>query len=706
MSGKFIPLILLTLMALFSTAVLSEQEAIFEQESVYDVSGEISTLFALWAGDLEGDRMPEILAGGITYGAGTSKGTLVLIRRNEVFAFASIPGQSRTLVMAVSNATEEEGREIVIGSQALYAYSRAGKLLKEKSTPGDVTALEAVNVLDSTLDALMYGTSAGDVVYLVEFEVEHQFSVGEAVHYIFHREADTFYVVTSRSINCRKADGEELWSHSVKGEIRSATTYDITNDGTEEIIYISGSSIYSLTFDGQKESLLLSPSAVPLSLLVEDVTADGKPELIVATDNDRISIYSNLKDEAQSFFVKREADESPLLAAGDVIKDGKLDLIYGGPTRVLVFKNVVPSQQLLARGQSLFSEGEELYSQREYERARAKFEEAEKVFALAGNSDWEARCQQRIAEIEQTVERVLNADSALAEGKQLYTAGEYGEARAQFETAQREYALLRDTNEYYAVSEKEASDWIRTCDLAVADEYFEEGERLKQQMQYTEAKDYFEKAKAMYSDLGSEKAESCSEKIEEINRLLEEQSRRQQMNILAPVGAVLVALIVLGVFLATRKKVSVKLEKGHVYLLLESQPKKSLQLVKEYGRIGYDGLVITRLPPEQVQKKLKKQRILQLVSGAKEDSIPPDNVVNILLRMKEFMTSRKESILLLDGLDYIAIQNTFDDALSLIRKLAESVTLYKGVLLVSLNPKSLEEKELVLLGEEMEPLEI
>ena len=58
MFGKFILLILFTLTALFSTDVPSEQEAIFEQEDTYDVSGEISNLFALWAGDIEGDRVP------------------------------------------------------------------------------------------------------------------------------------------------------------------------------------------------------------------------------------------------------------------------------------------------------------------------------------------------------------------------------------------------------------------------------------------------------------------------------------------------------------------------------------------------------------------------------------------------------------------------------------------------------------------------
>lgn len=706
MPRKCIPLILLSFMALLSVEAFCEQEVIFEQGENYNLGNEVSTLLAIWAGDLEGDRVPEILAGGIVYGPGTSKGTLIMIRRNEASSFASIPSQSRTLVITVGNALEGREREIVVGSQGLYIYSRTGRLLMERSTPGDVTALQVGNFRETELDEIIYGTSGGDVVYLTGFEPEYQFSMGETIEFIFHREQDTFYVVTSRSIDCRKADGEELWSHPVKGEIRSAVTYDVNNDGKKEIIYISGSDIYTLSFDGQKENLILSPPALPLTLLVEDLSADGKPDLVIFTNNDRVIVYSNLKDEVQSFYVKREADETPILFSADVIRDGKVDLIYGGATQVLVFKNVVPSGELITRGQLLLSEGEELFQQREYERALAKFEEAEKVFILAGKEDLAAQCQQYILEVTETTESLSRAESALSEGEQLYSEGEYEEARAQFETAHTEYAQLTETDSYYDQYQKEASDGIEKCDLAVADQYFAEGERLEGEMQYTEAKDSFLKAKAIYSRLGNDKENVCSERIAEIDRILEEQLKKEQINLLLiPAAVFLVALIVLAALLATRKKVSAKLEKGHVYLLMESQPKKSIQLIKEYGRLGYEGLVITRLSPEQVQKKLKKQKILQLSSGAKEDSIPPDNVVNILLRMKEFMTNRKESILLLDGLDYIAIQNTFDDALSLIRKLAESVTLYRGILLVSLNPKSLEEKEIMLLGEEMEPLE-
>ena len=702
MPGKVIPLILLSFMALSST------EAVFEQKEPHDLSKHISTLSALWAGDLEGDRIPEVLAGGIIYEAGLSKGAVVVIRRNEVSLLASVPSTSRTLVMAIGSALPEEGREIITGSQGLYIFSRSGKLLQEKSTVGDVTALLAADFEGTTQDEIIYGTSAGDVVYLLNLETKFRSSVGASVKFILKRDESTYYVATNHSIQCWNRDGEQLWSHTVKAEVLGAVLYDINNDQTEEVIYISGPAIYSLSFDGQSESLLFSPPVQPLSLLVGEFTGDQKTDLILFNNRDRLVVYSNFKEEVESFYLKRQSDEIPLLFAFDYTGDKKTDVIYGGLTTIQMFENVTPPQELITRGEVLFSQGEDLYKQGKYEDALGKFEEAKTIFVEVRNDERTTQCQQYIDDISQLLTDVSEAHAILDEGRQLYEEGMYEEAKVKLETAVEQFTALSKKHSQYAPFVDEAQDLINKSDLGIADGYFDSGVTLMAEEKYDEAKAEFRKAESIYLILGSEKAEECSNKIQEIQELQKQEVILPEdtgILIYMAIGISLVAAVV--VFLASRKKVSARLEKGHVYLLFETQPKKSLQLIKEYGRLGYDGLVITRVPPEQIRKKkLKKQKVLQLSSATKEDSIPPDNVVNILLRMKEFMTSKKESILLLDGLDYIVIQNTFEDAVSLIQKLAESVTLYKGILLVSLNPKSLEEKQLVILEGEMEPLEL
>jgi tetratricopeptide (TPR) repeat protein len=700
MPGIKVPLIVLSLILLASPVM------IFKQEETYDLSSKISTLSALWAGDLEGDRVSEILGGGIIYEESIAKGVLVIIRRNEVSTFR-IPSTSRTLVLTAGNVIEGGGMEIVVGSNGLYAYSKSGRLLKEKNIDGDVTALEVVDFDETPLNEIIFGTSAGNVVCLVDFEQKYQFSMGKTVRFIFHREEDTFYVVTSHAVSCRRADGEEIWTYSAAEEIRSAVPYDINNDAKKELVYISGSTINWLSFDGKKETTILTLKTNPLSLLVREVTGDEKPDLIVANSADHVVIYSDLTEETQSISVKRAVDESPILYAADITADGKEDLIYGGMAGVWVYENVAPPQDLMPRAQQLFFQGEELFKQREYQKALTNFEEAESIFSQLGEEEWGARCQEYISKIRDITDTVYEAETALAEGRRLYSEEKYQEAISYLETAEEAYAVLAEKDSFYESFRDEAQTLIVTCELVVeADSYYQSGLEYFDTEQYEKAKEQFQNAKAIYSELDSEKAQLCDQKLQEIEDLQKEVPEEEERDILVYVGAGAVVVVLMGAFLATRKKVSAKLEKGHIYLLHESSPKKGLQLVKEYGRLGYDGLVITRQPIDQIRKKkLKKQKVLQFSSATKEDSIAPDNVVNILLRMKEFMTSRKNSILLLDGLDYITIQNTFEDAFSLIQKLAESVTLYKGIVLVSLNPKSLEEKELVLLEGEMELLE-
>lgn len=705
MPGKVMPLIILSLMIFASTV------EVFERGETYALGDRVSAISAVWGGDLEGDNTPEILVGGVVYATGVSKGVVVVISQSGMSELPTIPNIYRTLLMTVCDATPEEGKEIVVASRGIYVFSDKGKPLKERSTVGDVTALEAVNIKGKTQDEIIYGTSAGDVVYLVNFEPENRFSITGGVKFICHRDASTFYIVTSNSVYCVDVTGKQLWSHTVKGEIKSVAAYDVNNDAKKELVFISGSSISFISYEGGKEIPIVTPPASPLVVLVEDVTADGKPDLITACAGGRIIVYADLKEEVQTLYMGSQEDEVPPLFIADVTRDGKPDLLYGGLAQVVVFRNITPPQALITRGLVLLSQGEDLYKKGDYTGAKAKFEEAEQIFIEVKDRERAARCSTYITEVEKILGDISKAQAALDEGKSLYAEGKYSEAKAVFESALDQYTQLAHLNPAFDSAVKEAQDWIDQCNLGIADTFFSNGNGLIEEKKYDEAIILFQKAEEIYTALGeSEKVEECREKVDYINELRlkgQEEEEKRETNLIMYVGAALAVVLVVMAYLATRKKVSVKLERGHVYLLLEPQPRKSLQLVKEYGRLGYDGLILTRSAPDQVRrKKLKKQRILQLSMGSKENTISPDNVVNILLRMKEFMASKKDNILLLDGLDYIIIQNTFEDALSLIQKLAESVTLYRGILLVSLNPKSLDEKQLVLLEGEMELLEL
>lgn len=699
MSCKGISLIILFLMAVSST-----EEPLVKSET-YPLNAVLSTVSALWAGDVDGDRVPEIIVGGIMYEEGTSKGTLIEIEKGKISKLARLPSTSRTVVMTICNADEGRGKEIVVGSQGLYIYTSWGQLLDEKSTVGDVSALMAVNVQGENLDTVIYGTSQGNVVVLSELTTQSTFTLPRGVRYLLPRDESTLYVITSHAIHCRTLSGEEVWSHTVQEEIRSAAAYDSTPDAQKELIVLSGSHALLLSSEGESRNLL-SFSFIPLFCTVSDITGDGKSDLILINDKGHLLLYSNLKQQVQSTFVERVEETVPLLFAGDITTDGKPDVVFGGGATLTIFENTVAAQTPVTKGDILLSQAQDYTQRREYERALNDYQEAEEFFTEQGNEEKAAQCRARITELTEILDHLSRAQSAYQRGIELYDEGTYLEAKIQFETAAQEYEFLAQNDEYYTSFQLEAQTKARGSYQALAERYYEEGMAAYEEEEYNQAKDLLEKAVALYTELGSEKASSIQETLDEINDMVLPIENGEERNVLLYGGIIAAVVLIMFGLVVSRKKVSARLEKGHVYLLLESQPKKSIRLMREYGRLGYDGLVISRLPAEQIQKKLKKQKILQLSSATKEDTISPDNVVNILLRMKEFMTSKKLSILLLDGIDYIALQNSFEDSLNLIQKLIESVTLYKAILLVSVNPKSLEEKELIQLEEEMELLEM
>jgi tetratricopeptide (TPR) repeat protein len=685
--------------------VLSSTEEPLMKSETHSLNSVMSTLSALWAGDLDGDRVPEIIVGGIMYEAGISKGTLVEIEKGKISSLARLPSTSRTVVMTVGNAVEDKGKEIVVGSEGLYVYTSWGQLLREKSTVGDVTALLAVDMEGEALDKIIYGTSQGQVVFLSGLEEQSEFTVPRGVKYLFQRDETTIYVITSHTVHCCTMMGEQVWSYAAQEEIRSVAGYDVDNDSHIELIILSGSRASLLSYDGKSRNLL-SFSFVPSSCVVSDITRDGKPDLILTNTKGYLLVYSDLKQQVQSTYVERVEDTIPLLFATDITADGKPDIIFGGVSSVIIFANSVATQVSVTKGDILLSQAKDYAQKREYERALNDFTEAEKFFTESGDAGKAAECRTYIDELSEIVDILSRARFAYDEGIRLHEEGDFLNAKIQFEAAVQEYELLAQKDDYYTSFKEDAYTKAQESYLALADAYHEQGEAAYQEGGYKEARDLFEKAAAIYTELGNEKALSIQERLDEIEKMVIEVENGEERNLLLYGGIGVAAVLIVFGLVVSRKKVSARLEKGHVYLLLESQPKKSIQLMKEYSRLGYEGLVISRVPAEQIQKKLKKQKILQLSSAVKEDSISPDNVVNILLRMKEFMTSKKSSILLLDGIDYIALQNSFEDSLNLIQKLIESVTLYKGILLVSVNPKGMEEKELIQLEEEMELLEL
>jgi len=147
------------------------------------------------------------------------------------------------------------------------------------------------------------------------------------------------------------------------------------------------------------------------------------------------------------------------------------------------------------------------------------------------------------------------------------------------------------------------------------------------------------------------------------------------------------------------------LEIGHSYLFLVDRPDKAFGTFANYVKAGYHGLCISRYFPMKIRKKysLEKTPMLWLSHTDSEEShLDPSNLGVLTNILRDFFEKTEKGIVMLEGLEYLIIQNGFDTVLRFIQYLNEHVVTNKVILIVPFNEEALEKKEMALLKAELE----
>jgi hypothetical protein len=156
------------------------------------------------------------------------------------------------------------------------------------------------------------------------------------------------------------------------------------------------------------------------------------------------------------------------------------------------------------------------------------------------------------------------------------------------------------------------------------------------------------------------------------------------------------------------KPFSEKLETGHSYIFLLDKADRTFDIFATYVKDGYHGLCISRYFPMKIRKKygLEKTPMLWLSHTDSEEShLDPSNLGVLTNILRDFFNKTEKGIVLLEGLEYLIIQNGFDTVLRFIQYLNEHVVTNKVILVVPFNKESIETRELALLKSELEVIE-
>lgn len=148
---------------------------------------------------------------------------------------------------------------------------------------------------------------------------------------------------------------------------------------------------------------------------------------------------------------------------------------------------------------------------------------------------------------------------------------------------------------------------------------------------------------------------------------------------------------------------------GHGYLIEEDRPDEAFRRFSAFLEGGGGGLVISRTNPRRVRETngVAAQRILWLTDreGSAEDTIPPA-LERIVYEIDSFLAKQPRGAVLLDGIEYLVSNNSFDAVLKFVRRLLDTFSESRYVFLISLGPATLKEQELKVLEREMDVIRL
>ena len=145
------------------------------------------------------------------------------------------------------------------------------------------------------------------------------------------------------------------------------------------------------------------------------------------------------------------------------------------------------------------------------------------------------------------------------------------------------------------------------------------------------------------------------------------------------------------------------LTEGSIYLVEEMEPERAYGLFLQEIGSGRRGLCITRVYPQKVRERfgIADLPILWLSNVGKEDTVRPKDLEKLSLAIEQFL-ARGKAVVLVDGIEYLITNNNFLTVLRLMQSARDQVAIANAILLVSVNPSTLESHQLTLIEREVD----
>jgi hypothetical protein len=159
-----------------------------------------------------------------------------------------------------------------------------------------------------------------------------------------------------------------------------------------------------------------------------------------------------------------------------------------------------------------------------------------------------------------------------------------------------------------------------------------------------------------------------------------------------------------------RSPYEITLLPGTTYVIEEEKPQQSLELFSELVGHGMEGLCISRYNPEILNERfnIPSRTIIWLTQKSEPEyrTVDPTNFPRLSSMISDYLEGTNYPLVLLEGLGYLITQSNYETVLRFIQSQRDEIALKNAIMLVHIDPLSLDTKELHRLASELEPLEI
>ena len=144
--------------------------------------------------------------------------------------------------------------------------------------------------------------------------------------------------------------------------------------------------------------------------------------------------------------------------------------------------------------------------------------------------------------------------------------------------------------------------------------------------------------------------------------------------------------------------------KAGSYLIEEPKPIHAFEIFERLIRLGLPALCVSGIYPGELKRryKLGDARLIWLSKQEVKGAIPPVALDILRDKIAEFTKKQRGGVTLLDGFEYLAVTNGFDQALRFLHDIIEKVAVNRATLLVPINPSAFDRRQLALLERNME----